>query len=82
MENTDTEILKSDTVLDLSLKNARENRTKKGFKILAVGAFILFSGFITNLTMPISNAYYQFILYGITSIGVVMIIWGLYLIME
>lgn len=82
MENLDTKMLESNTAKDLSIKKTRAIRTKKGFTILAVGALILFLGFIANLTMPISNAYYHFILYGITSIGAIMVIWGLYLIME
>jgi hypothetical protein len=82
MENLDTEMLENNLEMDLEIKTAREARTQKGFKLLAIGAVILFLGCITNLTMPISNEYYHFILYGITSIGAAMVVWGLYLIME
>ena len=44
MENLDTKMLENNLEMDLEIKTASEARTQKGFKLLAIGAVILFLG--------------------------------------
>jgi hypothetical protein len=77
MENSNSDI--SNETLK---KEARNARNKKGFSIIIIGVSILFSGFLCNLLLSISNPNYNYFLYGLTSLGVILVFYGLYLIFE
>jgi hypothetical protein len=80
--STKKESTKAIKEIDLKTKPNNDNRTLKGFKLLGLGAISLFLGCITNLTLPITNEYFHYILYGVTSIGASIVFYGLYLVME
>jgi hypothetical protein len=82
MENVDTKNWSTNIVQDFNKKQVRELRTRKGFKLIFLGAMTLFLGCITNLVLPMSSSFYHPILYGITTTGACIVLFGLYLVME
>ena len=56
-------------------------RQVKGFKAMAIGAFLGFASCVLTLINPIP-ALYDVILYGLTSVAIVIIFWGMYLVFE
>ena len=78
----DMENLNSDISNETLKKEARNARNKKGFSFIIIGVSILFSGFLCNLLLSISNPNYNYFLYGLTSLGVSLVFYGLYLIFE
>ena len=69
--------------LENDIKNENEqSRTKRGFSLIGLGAVILFGGCILTMILPISHPLYYFLLYGPTSFGAGMAIFGLYCILE
>jgi hypothetical protein len=82
MENFDSETLESNLNLEESKNQTSENRTKKGFTCMSIGALVLLGGCISNLIMPSMNDSYNMVLYGITSIGATVVFYGLYCVME
>lgn len=82
MEDTNTNKLDSEN-LENGIKIGKEqSRTKKGFSLVGFGAIILLSGCMVTLVLPISHPLYNFLLYGPTSVGACMVIFGLYNILE
>ena len=75
----DMENLNSDISNETLKKEARNSRNKNGFSIILIGVSILFSGFLCNLLLSISNPNYNYFLYGLTSLGVSLVFYGLYL---
>lgn len=67
---------------ELTPSEARSRRTSKGIKVIPAGALILVVSCILSLTVPSSSFLYDYILYGLTSVGAVIAFYGLYLVME
>lgn len=82
MENVNTKSWAANINQEYNKKQIRELRTRKGFKLISLGAVILFLGCITNLVLPMSSSFYCPILYGITTTGASIVLYGLYLVME
>jgi hypothetical protein len=82
MENFEVEIIDAKIIADNNKKEISERRTKRGFKFMALGAIILLGGCISNLIMPSMNDTYNYILYGVTSIGASIVFYGLYCVLE
>ena len=82
MENFEVKILDSNITTDNNKKEISERRTKRGFKLMALGAIILLGGCISNLIMPSMNDTYNYILYGVTSTGATIVFYGLYFVLE
>jgi hypothetical protein len=51
---------------------------KQGLTILAVGMVLILSGFIITCCNFYSNRSFEFAMYGLTSIGIIVVFWGLY----
>jgi bacteriorhodopsin len=82
MENIGNELLDAKLTTDNIKKEISEKRTKRGFKLMALGAIVLLSGCITNLIMPCMNDTYNYVLYGVTSTGATIVFYGLYCVLE
>lgn len=76
MENTETTLLSEE---EMQRKQALASRTKTGFNIILCGALILLASGMIALFAPISDSGFDVVLYGCTSLGSAMIIYGLYL---
>ncbi len=75
MENTEKAISNDS---EMQRKEVLANRTKMGFHIILLGALtLLISGLIALFT-PLSDSVFEIVLYGFTSLGSAMIIFGLY----
>jgi hypothetical protein len=61
------------------VKNAKRQTT--GFICMAVGAFLGFISCVLTLVNPIPELY-NLILYGLTSLAILVIFWGLYFVFE
>lgn len=77
MENLETEL----THTDEARKEILAKRTNKGFQIILWGALILLISGLIALFAPMSDSGFDIVLYGFTSLGSAMIIYGLYLVM-
>jgi hypothetical protein len=62
-------------------KQVHARRLNTGFMLSGLGAFIGFISCVLTITNPAPELYY-WILYGLTSIAVCIICWGLYYILE
>lgn len=62
-------------------KSPRERRRNSGFLITAAGALLGFISCALTLINPVP-ALYDFILYGATSVAILLVFAGLYLILE
>ncbi|MBG9376918.1 hypothetical protein I5907_11765 [Panacibacter sp. DH6] len=62
-------------------KAVYEKKQSRGFIILGTGAFLGFISCVLTLTNPIPDLY-NWILYGLTSVALSLIMWGLILILE
>ena len=51
---------------------------KEGFKILAIGFAFILSGFIITCCNFHANQSIIFAMYGLTTIGIIIVFWGLY----
>lgn len=60
---------------------SREGRRSNGFKVTAAGAVLGFISCVLALLNPFPELYH-FILYGATSISILLVFAGLYLILE
>ncbi len=49
----------------------------KGFALVAIGAVILLGSCLFSLTLSISDPSFQYIMYGATTLGVLMVLAGL-----
>lgn len=67
--------------LNLFKKAVYQKKQTKGFIILASGALLGFVSCVLTLTNPIPELY-NWILYGLTSVALALIMWGLILILE
>lgn len=56
-------------------------RQFNGFVLLGAGAFLGFVSCLLSVVNPIPSLYYA-ILYGLTSVALALIFWGLYLVFE
>lgn len=56
-------------------------RSSRGVKWIALGAILGFLSCLNGLCNPVPGMY-EFVLYGLTSVAIVLIMWGLYLIFE
>lgn len=66
---------------NLKSKQDAAKRHAKGFKLTGLGAFLGFISCILSILNPIPEIYY-FILYGLTSISILIAFLGLYFIFE
>jgi hypothetical protein len=78
MENTDTQNIPVENIAEGKI----DNRTKKGFTIIGWGALVLLSGCIGTMIMSTENPLYEFVLYGPTSVGASMVLYGFYCVFE
>lgn len=62
-------------------KLKRERKQTTGFVVTAAGALLGFISCVLSLTNPIP-ALYDFILFGVTSVAILLIVAGMYLIFE
>lgn len=67
--------------LNLFKKAVYQKKQTKGFIILGTGALLGFVSCILTLTNPVPELY-NWILYGLTSVALSLIMWGLILILE
>jgi O-antigen/teichoic acid export membrane protein len=58
------------------------NRTSNGFKFVLSGAAILVTSCVMALISGISDPMFDYILYGLTSVGACVVIYGLYCVFE
>ncbi|MCF8255068.1 MAG: hypothetical protein K9H61_10950 [Bacteroidia bacterium] len=58
------------------------NRTTNGFKFVLLGAAVLVTSCVLALLSSISDPMFDYILYGFTSIGACVVIYGLYCVFE
>ncbi len=82
MENTESQTLESTTEENEVPKNASQRRTQKGFAITGWGTIVLLIGCLTNMFLPTDSFMYELALYGPTSIGATMVIYGFYCVFE
>ncbi len=78
MENTDTQNFQAENAGEEKV----DNRTKKGFTITGWGALVLLSGCIGTMIMSTENPLYDLVLYGPTTIGASMVLYGFYCVFE
>lgn len=78
MENTDSQNIQQENTLE----NKGSSRTKKGFTITFWGALVLLFGCICTMLMSSENPFYDVVLYGPTSIGASMVLYGFYCVFE
>lgn len=57
-------------------------RTSRGFKLILSGAMILLAGCFSTMVIPYSSSIYEVMLYGPTTIGASMVMFGLYCVLE
>lgn len=79
MENIETNF--SDTQTEVERKAALGLRTNLGFKIILSGAIILLISGLIALFAPLTDDAFHVIMYGLTSVGSCMIMYGLYLVL-
>jgi hypothetical protein len=65
--------------IDKKMRYAR--RRWNGFLCMALGGFLGFVSCVLSLTNPFPELYYV-ILYGLTSIAILIVFWGFYLVFE
>ncbi|MDX2174159.1 MAG: hypothetical protein SFY56_13735 [Bacteroidota bacterium] len=69
------------TIIDIikRLKKVRHAiKTKSGLTKLGIGALFLVVGFLITCINFHNNQSFTFVMYGFTSIGLVLMLWGLY----
>ncbi len=76
MENIETNL---QTEEEISRKEILISKTQKGFKIILCGALTLLVSGLIALFAPMSQSGFEIVMYGFTSLGSTMIIYGLYL---
>lgn len=79
MENIETNF--SDGKTELERKTSLALRTNLGFKIILWGAIILLISGLIALFAPLTDTAFHIIMYGLTSLGSCMIMYGLYLVL-
>ncbi len=52
-------------------------RKKRGFKLVFVGSFLLVFGFVITLLLFHSGFSINYAMYGITTIGIALLLWGM-----
>lgn len=57
-----------------------KKRTKSGLALLVIGSALLLTGFIITCVNFHSDQSFTIIMYGTSSVGIVLLFWGLYLI--
>ncbi len=82
MENTNTTALKATSEMEMEQVDSRKLRTQRGFSLIGFGAIILLVGCILSIIADPSHLLYDFILYGPTTLGAIMVIFGMYKVME
>lgn len=55
----------------------RIRRKKRGFKLVFAGCFLLVFGFLITLALFHSNTGMQYAMYGLTTLGIVLLLWGM-----
>jgi hypothetical protein len=75
----DTETIEAYVAAHKKLKRERKQTT--GFVVAASGALLGFISCVLSLTNPIPSLY-DFILFGVTSVAILLIVAGMYLIFE
>jgi hypothetical protein len=66
-----------ESALKLVKKEHYEKRRSRGVVLLGVGGILLLSGFVISAIMFHSNGSPTFALYGLTSVGIGLIVWGM-----
>ena len=56
-------------------------RSSRGVRWIVIGAVLGFLSCVNGLCNPVPGIY-EFVLYGLTSVAILLILWGLYLIFE
>lgn len=82
MENTESQTLENSTEENVLEANTSQRRTQKGFTITLWGAAVLLIACLTNMFLPTDSYMYELALYGPTSIGAGMVIYGFYCVFE
>jgi|LakMenE18May11ns_1017448.scaffolds.fasta_scaffold8317051_1 hypothetical protein len=82
MENTETQTLENTSDESMLEPNSSQRRTQKGFTITLWGAAVLLLACLTNMFLPTDSYMYELALYGPTSIGASMVIYGFYCVFE
>jgi hypothetical protein len=55
----------------------RIRRKKRGFKLVFIGSFLLVFGFVITLFLFHSSVSINYSMYGLTMIGIVLLLWGM-----
>lgn len=82
MNSTESNTSPSEMEAETLSKEERSQRTRKGIFIIPIGAITLLLSCVTTLLMPDTFGLFNYILYGLTSIGAIVVFYGLYLVME
>jgi hypothetical protein len=69
-------------VVDKIIHHKSGKKLRQGLNITAIGALILFSSFLLTITSGYTHFSTDFVLYGLTSIGICIVMYGLYLIFD
>jgi hypothetical protein len=72
--------VEADAIL-LEKRREAARRSAQGVKRIAIGAILGFLSCVLGLCNPVPG-FYEVLLYGVTSVAIVLIFWGLYLIFE
>ncbi|MFN8712774.1 MAG: hypothetical protein ACK5Z2_07965 [Bacteroidota bacterium] len=67
------------TITELVDKIRKERyamRRKRGVKLLLIGAVMLLSGFILTLIFVYNNKSIDYVMYGMTTAGIAVLLWG------
>lgn len=68
--------------LEIELNSELQQRTRKGIRLIPAGAIILVASCISTLLLPSSHFLFEYVLYGLTSLGACVAFYGLYCLME
>ncbi|MDZ4666843.1 MAG: hypothetical protein SGJ00_03060 [bacterium] len=82
MENRESQVLEDALTENTAVSSVSARRTKKGFTITSYGAIILLTGCLINIFLPTDTFMYELALYGPTTVGASMVIYGFYCVFE
>lgn len=69
-------------IVDKIIHHKSGKKLRQGLNTTAVGALILFSSFLLTITSGYTHFSTGFVLYGLTSVGIVVVMYGLYLLFD
>lgn len=65
------------TIVDKIRTERYALRRKRGVKLLLLGGALLFSGFILTLLFVYNNQSIDYVMYGMTTAGIAILLWGI-----